>query len=509
MFVAELDRPWVGSPFLLQGFLIESEDDLSELRGCCKFVYVDRTRSVGAHKREEVVERAKPEAVRAAPRGPEMSARREPGKSLSFHEVVRMLKEGGAPPPPATGESGSPPQPQGVTMRAGSTLPSASLVLEADPARLGGSAGGGMSGLLQSVGGLFRRNDDDAQARARNLKVVPDAPEQPRRFGGFTVTVYEDATTVEEELVASAPIFVQAQQVVDQLMQDIEQNRAPDVAKVRDTVGCMVQSVMRNSDALVWLTKLRSTDQYSYDHALDVSVHVMVFGRFVGLPEDQLNLLGMAALMQDVGKIRIPDALLQKPGKLSELEMKLVKTHVFRSMELVRKDPELPAAVAEIVERHHERFDGSGYPKGLKGEQIGVLPEMSGLVDCYCAMVRSKPYAEALRHQVALEEINRMRGTLFSEPIVDQFIQCFGLYPIGTLVELNTGEVAVVIAQNRVRRLKPRVMVLLGPDKAANKYPPTLDLLYDPLTAAGDAYRIVRALEPNAYGINPQEFYLA
>ena len=134
--------------------------------------------------------------------------------------------------------------------------------------------------------------------------------------------------------------------------------------------------------------------------------------------------------------------------------------------------------------------------------------EISGLVDSYCAMTRERGYGELYTSQQALEQLIGMRDRVFRDTLVDQFVQCIGIYPVGSLVELNSGEVAVVIGQNRVRRLKPRVMVLLAPDKSPNAHPPILDLLYDPPAPDGEPYAVVRALPPNAYGIDPQEFYL-
>src|SRR5690606_12448294 len=129
--------------------------------------------------------------------------------------------------------------------------------------------------------------------------------------------------------------------------------------------------------------------------------------------------------------------------------------------------------------------------------------------DTYCAMTQQRVYSDAVSSQHAMETLNRLRGKQFRDVLVDQFIQCIGLYPIGTLVELNTGEVAVVIQQNQVRRLRPTVLVLLGPDKTVERFPRTLNLLMQPATPEGLPYRITQALPPDSYGIDPADFYLA
>ena len=270
----------------------------------------------------------------------------------------------------------------------------------------------------------------------------------------------------------------------------------------------MVLSVARNPDALLWLVRLKQTDQYSYDHSLDVAAHVMIFGRYLGLGDESIATLGMAGMLQDVGKLKLPPALLQKSGPLSPREHEIFRSHVDFSLQILSASPQATPQMLEIVARHHERCDGSGYPLGLKGEQVGLMAEITGLCDTYCAMTRERPYGEAASAQVALDALRAQRGVGFSESTVDQFVQCIGLYPVGTLVELNSGEVAVVVAQNRIRRLKPRVMILLGPDKQPNAYPHTLDLLYEQPTATGQPYAIVRALPLGAYGVDASEFYL-
>jgi HD-GYP domain-containing protein (c-di-GMP phosphodiesterase class II) len=234
----------------------------------------------------------------------------------------------------------------------------------------------------------------------------------------------------------------------------------------------------------------------------------MVFARFLGLSSKVIEEVGFAGLMQDIGKIDIPSEILDKPGNLTDEEYRLVQSHVASSLEMLLGQANFPNHVLDIVASHHERADGSGYPRRLKGERISFHGELAGLVDTYCAMTRDRAYGNAISSQKALEALIGMRGSKFREPVVDQFIQCIGLYPVGSLVELNSGEVGVVIQQNQVRRLKPRLMILLGPDKSIERNPITLDLMMEPTTPTGEPYRILRALPANAYGIDPGEFYL-
>lgn len=498
MFVAELDRPWLDSPFLIQGFLIEDADTLAQLKALCRFVCVDWQRSAGQYHRapaRESIASTVGDSLAGAARIAGRSA--SPRPRHDFVAVLRWLRSGGEPPAElparpaaaAEGEPGARPAPQ-VAADDASAAPregwrarlSRWLAREEAPAPYHASAPA----------------DDD---------ISSDIAQDGARAGA-AATVWVESAAVEDELIQAAPAYRAAQGTVEQLVADVQRNLRPDMERVRADVEDMMHSVVRNPDALLWLTRLKRTDQYAYDHALDVSVLLMVFARSVGMSAAEMTLLGVVGLMQDIGKVKLPPRLLKKCGQITPLERQIFQAHVDYSLEILKNTPDGSPEVLEVVARHHERYDGSGYPAGLAGDAIGRYGEMAGLVDAYCAMTREKPWGDALSPQAALEQINTMRNRWFSETVVDTFIQCVGLYPVGTLVELNTGEVAVVIAQNLVRRLRPRVLVLLAPDHTPNPHPPVLDLLYDPLAPDGSAYAIRKALPPGAYGIDPKEFYL-
>lgn len=528
MYVAELDRPWLETPFLLQGFLIDDDDQVLELRKYCSYVYIDRSRSIGRHfspRADQTPYRHQRPADAPVVRVVKV-LRDAPQKLPDFFEVLRIVREedaagkarlAAALPPPARRPGAIALQSSSGKLRTGAAAgekEAATAQEIADRMRdrriRGGDPGPGLfdyaASWLKPVADWFREPLPETDMKlARELA----ERDKPQARSDAIILVYEDQSEVEEEVLRASPVYERTQTVVQQLVRDLETNRKPDLVEVRASMSGMVDSVVRNPDALVWLNKLKRTDQYSYDHALDVSVYLLVFGRYLGLPEMHLSMVGTAGLMQDLGKSRLPPELLHKTGKLTAHEYDLFKTHVDLTLEILATNTTVSLDLVDMVMKHHERYDGSGYPNGLKGAEVGLYAEMAGLVDSYCAMTRDKPYRAARTNQEALEQINAMRDLKFSGHTVDQFIQCVGLYPVGTLVELNSGEVAVVIAQNRIRRLQPRIMVLLGPDKSRNRYPPTFDLLYDPPSPTGEPYRIVRSLPPNAHGIDPREFYLA
>ncbi|MGB7989346.1 MAG: HD-GYP domain-containing protein [Candidatus Methylophosphatis roskildensis] len=523
MFVAELDRPWLGTPFLLQGFLIEDDEQIVELGRICQFVYVDRTRSVGAHFAAKPVDKPDP-AVKRAPVVRTVKLMR-PGKEKlpDFFEVLRVIRaENEKRQVDRHALSRSPVA--GIAMRetrldgrpvmkdqasSGETASEIRDRMREDRERVDDSSGlfDYAASWMKPFTDWFRGGSPEVDLQVARRIAEREKAGQASDSGA--IVIYEDQAELEEEVLRASPLYEEAQSTVDSLIHDLEGQRAPDLEKVRASVGGLVTSVVRNPDALIWLNRLKRTDQYSYDHALDVSVLLMVVGRHIGLPEMHLTMLGTAGLMQDLGKIGLPSDLLRKTGELTPMEFEQFKTHVARSLVILDSNSEVSLDLFDIVEKHHERVDGSGYPHGLSGGEIGLFAEMAGMADTYCAMTRDTSYRNAFTNQQALERINQLRDTKFSANVVDQFVQCIGLYPVGTLVELNTGEVAVVISQNRVRRMKPKVMVLLSEDKSPNRYPPTLDLLYDPSAPDGSTYHIKKALAPNAYGIDPSEFYLS
>lgn len=498
MFVAELDRPWLESPFLMQGFLIEDEETLAQLRGLCRFVHVDRTRSVGDAWRAADELKADPRLERTATLGSFQApadARRRP---VDFFGLLRSLRSMGkgtdSAGASARGAQDMAPWVHVYPDAAGQRGPA--VLGEAEAPDYPGRAAG--RPLITSE-----------ESRPRGAGIRPRSDRVAGAAGtvsGFTYL--EPTVTLEEEIVTALPLVNRAHGLLAEIALDVQRSLNPDLERLRGVVSEMVLSVARNPDALLWLARLKQTDQYSYDHSLDVSAHVMIFGRYLGLGDESIGHLGMAGMLQDVGKLKLPPSLLQKSGSLSPREHEIFRSHVDFSLQILSKSSGVSLSMLEIVTRHHERCDGSGYPRGLKGDQVGLMAEIAGLCDVYCAMTRERPYGEAASAQVALDAVRAQRGVGFSESTVDQFVQCIGLYPVGTLVELNSGEVAVVVTQNRIRRLKPRVMILLGPDKKPNSYPHTLDLLYEQPTATGRPYAIVRALPPGAYGVDASEFYL-
>jgi HD-GYP domain-containing protein (c-di-GMP phosphodiesterase class II) len=388
MYVLELDRPWLGTPFLFQGFPIVSEDQIAELKKYCRTVFVDPERKVG---------------------------------DIAFH--------------------GTP------------------MEFHGQP--------------------LVRGN-----------------------------AVYADTSALEKELPVARQIYVTFEESVQHTLESVRLTGDLDAKQVTGVVGKMTRSIERNPDAMILLHRMQEKSNDEFNRAVDNSIHMITFGRFLQFPSDRLELLGMAGLLLDIGKINLPESIVRKKDKLTAEEFEISKQHVMHSVNLIKAVPNLPRGLAEIVLQHHERLDGSGYPNGLTGNQISIDGAIAGLVNTYCALISKRSYAEQTSASNALNMLFKLRGTLFHDALVEQLIQCIGIYPVGSAIELNTGEIGVVIAQNLIRRLQPKVMLVL--DKLWNPIRPQLmlDLVKEPKSSSGEPYRIKRTIPNDQLPIDPHEFFL-
>jgi HD-GYP domain-containing protein (c-di-GMP phosphodiesterase class II) len=320
----------------------------------------------------------------------------------------------------------------------------------------------------------------------------------------------KDVVPLKTELTLATTTFGEAKRTVSSIFENLRRGGGLDVPHLETVVDSMVDSVLRNRDAMGWLARMKSTDDYLYNHSLAASVWAMAFGRHLGLDKDTLKAVGTGAMLLDVGKTRLPSALLKKSGKPSKDQWRMIHAHVEHGLELLRAARGLDERILTMVATHHERLDGSGYPRGLQGDAIPLIGQIAGVVDSYDAMIAERCYAQPKSAYDAVRELKQLAGVAFPAQLVELFIQAVGVFPTGSLVELNTGEVGVVIGQNRFRRLRPEVMLILDAHKKAREEFTTIDLLTCEENS-GDkepALWITRGLERGAYGIDPAEYFL-
>jgi len=306
---------------------------------------------------------------------------------------------------------------------------------------------------------------------------------------------YTEQAPVEQEFHRAVATHVAGEKAVQEFIGSLRAGKMLDSQRMSEAVTGLTESVLRNPDAMLLYTQLQQKGDYTQSHALDVSVYMTAFGRFLEMSREDIALLGHLGLLQDVGKVRLPNALIEKRDRLTAEEFEQAKKHIEHSAAILRETPGLPAQLADLALLHHERHDGSGYPKKLRGKEIGLIGSIAAIVDTFDALTARRPYAEPVAPSTALSMLYKWRGTFFDPFLVEQFIRCIGIFPIGSVVELNSGESGIVIAQNLEKRLQPRVMIVR--DAAGNPLKPQklIDLSRGPKVPSGEAYRIKRTLE--------------
>jgi len=319
---------------------------------------------------------------------------------------------------------------------------------------------------------------------------------------------YQEGASIDAEVPRARAAQSKTEVVLRDVISAIQAGKTLDAARVQEAVTSMTDSVVRNPDAMLLLARMKEKDTRNYDRALGVSVYMITFGRFLQLPREQLDLLGMLGLLQDIGMVHVPKGVLEAGHGRNAGQEEIFKSHVEHSIAILNETAGLPPDLAALAALHHERYDGSGYPQGLKMGEIGLFGVIAGLVDCFDALTHPRPHGEALAPSNALSRLYDWRNTLFDGPLVEQFIQCIGIYPVGAIVELNSGETGIVIAQNLARRLQPRVMVVLDRDGNPLRPNKILDLAKEPKADPDTPYRIKRTLEKASFPVDASEFFL-
>lgn len=349
MYVAALDRPWLESPFLFQGFVVETEEDLESLRKHCNYVFIDDIKSRDSDEVRRLMDETRSDAK---PRDRQTVERVRQGSIESFRDNLRNATQS------------------------------------------------------------FRRSTDGV------IRFFNDM-----RLGKSIET--EDAKVVVSELITT---------------------------------------ISSNVNTALWLTNLRNQHEATASHCLNVSILALAFARHLGYPHEQLEEVGMGALLHDLGIARVPNKILNKPGNLTEEEFEIVKKHPRDGFTVLKLTREIPAGALDIVLRHHERVNGSGYPEGLKDEDIREPVRVVAIADMYDSMTSERVYRKAMTPQDALTAMHKRAEADFGKRLVQEFIKCVGIYPIGSLVLLHSGALGVVVSSNPEARLKPLILLVRDDD---------------------------------------------
>lgn len=391
MYVSQLDRPWIETPFPVQGFHIRTQDDAQKLRVWCRHVYIDR--------------------------------------NLSKHDPAPALQTSQKPD----------------------------------------------AGRKKPVRGTV---------------------------GKFSPVEYQVARPVTREVAAAAPYYKEIVRAMAHLLKDVRAGKGVNLRVARKAASVMVHSILRNPDAMVWLARVKDKDSYAYAHSIRCAILATVFGRHIGLPQDVLENLATGVLLMDVGKLQVPGHLLTKPEKLTTTEMRAMRRHVNYGVQLLQGQSGINDQMLGVVQYHHERHDGTGYPEGLSGAQIPLLARIAGIVDTYDAITSPRAWARAKSSNEAVSMLYELRNKTFHGELVEQFIQSIGVYPTGTPVKLSNEAVGVVVCQNPSRRLRPQVMVLQNARGEALSKPRILDPMKVDQDEAGRKLSISGGVSPEACQVN-------
>lgn len=310
---------------------------------------------------------------------------------------------------------------------------------------------------------------------------------------------FAELRPLAEELPDARQGYLQAQNYIDRLLDEISRGSdAFDFQGARSVVRTCMASLANNANAMFWLSRIRNQDRYTAEHCVRVGVLAMAFGQYMGLQEKHLETVGLCGMLHDVGKMQVPPEILNKPGSLTPEEWETMRRHANFGFELLNSERALEPAIREAALSHHERLDGKGYPRGQGGMTLSRFTRMVTIVDAYDAMTSDRAYRSGIPTSEALRILYKNRGNQFDGKLVETFIRMIGIYPPGSLVALNTGETAIVLATSSRHRLRPVVELVLNAEGRRCE-PRVLNLGDGPLTPDGQVYNIVRAL-PDTIG---------
>ena len=320
------------------------------------------------------------------------------------------------------------------------------------------------------------------------------------RVGRIQTEKKEEETSAD--VAAIRRLYSDATNLASSVWDMAKSEGTPDPKAARALVDSLAQAVAANRTALIALTALKNYDNYTFTHMVNVSVLTMSQARTLGIDGAPLRELGLAALMHDIGKVRTPNEILNKPDKLTDAEFEIMRMHVVDGAEILRRTPEIPAMAPVIAFEHHLRNDGTGYPFGAKRGSLNLGTQLCGISDVYDAMRSQRAYQQAFPSDRILEVLRRNDGHQFDQNLVRRFTQLLGIYPPGNLVRLNDGAIAVVMAVHAPDPFKPRVKVVVTSRGERLESPLEMNL-WEALPEAPGPKSVTASLDPAEYSIDP------
>ncbi len=361
MYVSALDRPWIETDYLMEGFYIENINDLEKLQKLCGFVYIDV-------------------------------------------ELTRQRIK----------------------------------VTAAEPS------------LFTKIKTIANTDIKDISFNRKTKKHILRRPESE----------YKKTTSFATEFRTANQLYKDITHTASKLFTDAHASNNIDLVSVRRSATAVVDSVVRNPDAFLWLTRLHEKDTHSHNRSLRTSIWAIAFARYLGLEQEKLNNLSIALLLCNIGKAKLPIELLEKEDELNDEEILEYQKHVDLTMDALKIMGRTPQAIITIIRAHCERYDGSGYPMHLMKDEIPLLAQIAGLVSYYEEITNRRVQENSLDPTRAVEHLYQLRDKKFMSELLEEFICSMGIYPVGTIVELNSKEIAIIVAQNSKNQLLPQVLIL-------------------------------------------------
>ncbi|MDP2751480.1 MAG: HD-GYP domain-containing protein [Rhodocyclaceae bacterium] len=308
----------------------------------------------------------------------------------------------------------------------------------------------------------------------------------------------------QEEAGRAKEVHTQANVIIHGMLQDVRLGKQVKVEQVEPVVAQITESILRNGGALLSLCRIKDKDNYTFQHSVSVGTLLIAFCRAMDMSAEEIRLAGVGGLLHDIGKMKVPDDILNSPNKLSDDEFRTMKDHVTQSKLILDKTDGVSLASIQVAYQHHERHDGTGYPNGLKGDGISQLGKMAAIVDVYDAITADRCYHKGLPAHEALRKLFEWSKFHFDPLLVQHFMRAVGIYPVGTLVMLESGRIGLVMEQTEGNLLQPVIRVFF--DSRGKLYITPREVDLSKPEGHGGADKIVSSETPEKWGIDVSKF---
>lgn len=453
MYVSSLDIPWEKTKYPIQGFFLATNSQVDELKNLCAYVVCLKNRSAHGIFKETVKEQPIKQQVPT---------------STNFSAMSKVEIE---------------------SIEAGGSLIDFFFGLVGLPVRM-------VSFCVEVVSDLFDPNKKTVNRYTKTVKdknnainpsiekaiksiKLKDSVRTLRQFNNEPreINYYPVIKPLEQEIHAANYVKNTLIATLPDLVNEMElSSMSKQIIHSKEAMDEVVESLIRNPDAMQLISRMSMMDEQAVRNAIDVSFLMIAFGREIGLTKDELVEIGIGGLLHDIGMTKVLGGEFNKRQVKTVVEMKIYKEHVKFGLEALDEMKINNHIVRSIVANHHERYDASGFPNKLKGNEIGLYGSMAVICDAYVAYVSGSAVNWPITPSAAISKMLKQAGAAFHPQLMQQFIQVVGIYPVGSIVKLNTEETGIVISQNRLARLRPVLRIVLNKHGKRYKHQPNLDL---------------------------------